>query len=648
MPLLSSSCLAAVVDFLGFAILGGYRKDESHQLFLFPVRKTKLYFPFNLSVGEFMNIRNIAIIAHVDHGKTTLIDQLLKQSGLFRDNEHTEERMMDSMDLEKERGITISAKNASFTYNGVKVNIIDTPGHSDFGGEVERILNMVDGAIVLVDASEGPLPQTRFVLSKALEQDIKVIVCVNKIDRPDRRIDEVLDEMFDLFIDLDATDEQAEFETLYAVGREGLATTNPEEKTEDLKVMFEWIIDKLPEPRVTPEQPLQLRVTNIDYSEYVGKLALGRIQSGSISKGQDVTLMQKNKNTNFRVSALYTFEGMKQVPVDRLEAGDVGVIAGMAEVEIGDTIADRENPKALPRIEVEEPTVSMVFSVNDGPFAGLEGKKVTSRTIKDRLEKEILHNVAIRVQEGETNDAFRVMGRGELQMAVLVEQMRREGFELLVAKPQVIVKTIDGVKSEPQEMLTIDVPEDYVGVVTEKLGSRKGLMQDMSNKGSGRVRIKFLIPSRGVIGYRSEFLTDTRGTGLMSSEFSGWAPFAGEISTRRNGILVADRKGVATAYALSALEPRGKLFITPGIEVYQGMVVGEHSKESDLEVNVAKEKKLTNVRASGTDDAIRLAPVKPMSLEFAMEWITDEELIEVTPENIRIRCRHLDPHKRKK
>ncbi|MAF90362.1 MAG: translational GTPase TypA [Bdellovibrionaceae bacterium] len=595
-----------------------------------------------------MNIRNIAIIAHVDHGKTTLIDQLLKQSGLFRDNEHTEDRMMDSMDLEKERGITISAKNASFTYRDTKVNIIDTPGHSDFGGEVERILNMVDGAIVLVDSSEGPLPQTRFVLSKALEQDIKVIVCVNKIDRPDRRIDEVLDEMFDLFIDVDATDEQADFETLYAVGRDGWATTNPDEKTDDLKVMFDWIIDKLPEPRVTPEKPLQLRVTNIDYSEYVGRLALGRIQSGSISKGQDVTLMQKNKNVNFRVSALYTFDGMKQVPVEKLEAGDVGVIAGMEDVEIGDTIADRETPVALERIEVEEPTVSMVFSVNDGPFAGLEGKKVTSRNIKDRLEKELLHNVAIKVEETDTNDAFRVMGRGELQMAVIIEQMRREGFELLVSKPQVIIKNIDGVKSEPTEMVTIDVPEEHVGVVTEKLGMRKGVMQDMSNKGSGRSRVKFLIPSRGLIGYRSEFLTDTRGTGLMSSEFAGWAPYAGDISTRRNGIMVADRKGGVTSYALAALEPRGRLFVYPGVEVYQGMVIGEHSKESNLEVNPCKEKKLTNVRASGTDDAVRLSPVKPMSLEYAMEWITDEELVEVTPENIRIRCRELDPNKRKR
>lgn len=595
-----------------------------------------------------MNIRNIAIIAHVDHGKTTLIDQLLKQSGLFRENEATEDRMMDSMDLERERGITISAKNASFTYRDVKVNIIDTPGHSDFGGEVERILNMVDGAIVLVDASEGPLPQTRFVLSKALEQDIKVIVCVNKIDRPDKRIDEVMDEMFDLFIDLDASDEQADFETLYAVGRDGWATNNPDEKTEDLKVMFDWIIDKLPSPRVSPEKPLQLRVANIDYSEYVGKLALGRIQSGSIEKGQEVTLMQADKNVKFKVTALYTFQGMNQIPVEKLEAGDVGVVAGMPDVEIGDTIADRENPVALERIEVEEPTVSMMFSVNDGPFAGLEGKKVTSRNIKDRLEKETLHNVAIRVNPGDTNESFKVMGRGELQMAVLIEQMRREGFELLVSKPQVIIKDVDGVKSEPMELATIDVPEEHVGVVTEKLGMRKGIMQDMSNKGLGRARIQFLIPSRGLIGYRSEFLTDTRGTGLMSTEFHGWAPFAGDISTRRNGTMAADRKGVATSYALGPMEARGRLFVTPGLEVYEGMIVGEHSKESNLVVNVTKEKKLTNVRASGTDDAIRLAPVKPMSLEFAMEWITEEELIEVTPENIRIRCRELNPHLRKK
>lgn len=593
-------------------------------------------------------MRNIAIIAHVDHGKTTLIDHMLKQGGLFRENEETDDRMMDSMDLERERGITISAKNAAFTYKGVKINIVDTPGHSDFGGEVERILNMVDGAIVLVDASEGPLPQTRFVLDKALQQDIKVIVCVNKIDRPDRRINEVLDEMFDLFIDLDATEEQADFETIYAVGKDGYAVLDPDDEGKDLTVLFDWIVEKLPAPRVNPEQPLQIRITNIDYNDYVGRLGVGRIQSGSINLGQEVMLMQKGGNKKFKVSALYTFEGMKQVKAESAEAGDVCVFSGIEDMQIGDTVADVNNPVALERIEVEEPTVNMIFSVNDGPFGGLEGKKVTSRNIKERLDKELRHNVALRVEETGETDSFKVMGRGELQLGVLIEQMRREGFELLVSKPKVIFKEENGMRTEPMELATIDVPEEFVGVVTEKLGTRKGIMQDMSNKGLGRARVQFLIPSRGLIGYRSEFLTDTRGTGLISTEFKGYGPYAGEIKSRRNGTLASDRKGKATTYSLGALEPRGRLFVIPQTEVYEGMIVGEHSKENDLIVNVTKEKKLTNVRASGTDDAIKLAPVKPMSLEFAMEWITDEELIEVTPENIRIRCRELVPHLRKK
>ena len=593
------------------------------------------------------NIRNIAIIAHVDHGKTTLVDQLLKQSGMFRSNEHTEERMMDSMDLERERGITIAAKNASFMYKDVKVNIVDTPGHSDFGGEVERILNMVDGAILLVDSSEGPLPQTRFVLSKALKQGIKVIVCINKIDRPDRRINEVMDEIFGLFVDLAESDEQAEFDVIYAVGRDGYAVLSPDEKSENLEILFNWILDKLPAPRVEPEKPFQMMVSNIDHSDFVGRLAIGRIQRGSIKVGDEITVMRKNGNKKAKIRALFAYTGMKQVAAQELHAGDIAVVAGMDEVDIGDTLADKEVAEALPRIAVEEPTVTMMFSVNDGPFAGLEGAHVTTRKIGERLEKELRHNVALKIQPTDRPDTWKVMGRGELQLGVLIEQMRREGFELLVSKPQVIFKDIDGVKSEPFEMLTIDVPEQFVGVVSEKLGMRKGIMQDMHPMGD-RTRLKFKIPSRGLIGYRSEFLTDTRGTGLLNSELIGYEEYQGSIESRRTGCLVADRKGKTTPYALEGIEARGKLFVKPGTEVYESMIVGENAKENDLLVNVIREKKLTNFRASGTDDAIKLTPVRDMSLEFAMEWISDDELIEVTPKNIRIRCRELDPHKRKR
>tara|TARA_B100001248_G_scaffold227436_1_gene185845 strand:- start:3052 stop:4845 length:1794 start_codon:yes stop_codon:yes gene_type:complete len=596
----------------------------------------------------YKDIRNIAIIAHVDHGKTTLVDALLKQSGLFRDNEDTEERMMDSMDLERERGITIAAKNASFIYKDTKVNIVDTPGHADFGGEVERILNMVDGAIILVDASEGPLPQTRFVLSKALEQDIKVIVVVNKIDRPDRRIDDVNDEIFSLFIDLATDDAQAEYDTLYAVGRDGYAVLDPNDKGEDLKILFDWILEKLPAPKVQQEEPFQMLISNLGYSEFVGRLAIGRIQRGSLKVGQDVMCLKANdQKKKAKIRAIFAYSGMQQVPVEEAHAGDIVVIAGIDEISIGDTVCDPEAAEALPRISVEEPTVSMIFSVNDGPFAGLEGDHVTSRKILERLEKETLHNVAIRIAPTESPESFKVMGRGELQLAVLIEQMRREGFELLVSKPQVVTKTIDGELHEPMELVTVDVPEEFVGVVTEKLGTRKGIMQDMQNLGE-RSRVQFLIPSRGLIGYRSEFLTDTRGNGLMSAEFQGFKPFAGEISHRRTGSLVADRKGKTTTYALFNLEDRGRLFITPGVDVYEGMVIGENAKENDLIVNAIREKKLTNVRASGSDEKQYLAPVKPLTLEYAMEWISDNELVEVTPKNIRIRCKELDPHKRKK
>lgn len=594
-------------------------------------------------------IRNIAIIAHVDHGKTTLVDQLLRQSGLFRANEQVVERVMDSMDLERERGITIAAKNASFIYNGYRINIVDTPGHADFGGEVERALTMVDGAILLVDSSEGPLPQTRFVLKKALERDLKVIVCINKIDRPDARVNEVLNEIFDLFIDLDATEEQADFPVLYAVARDGYATLDPEVKTEDLSLLFNWIIEKFPAPQYDEKAPLQMMIANIDYNDYVGRLGIGRVRNGVIKIGDEVMIFHdKDRTEKTRVSALFRYEGMKQVPAEQIGAGDIAILAGFEEINIGDSVTSPIDPKPLPRLRVEEPTVAITISVNDGPFAGLEGKQVTSRKILERLERELLYNVAIRLEPTDSPETFKVFGRGELQLGVLIETMRREGFELVVGKPQVVYKMIDGVRHEPMEHVVVDVAEEYVGVVTEKLGRRKGIMTNMSNKGSGRVRIEFTIPSRGLIGYRSEFLTDTRGTGLLNTQFAGYEPYKGDITHRVNGAMIADRKGVATAYALWYLEERGRHFIVPGTECYEGMIIGEHAKDNDLIVNVSREKKLTNVRASGSDEAIKLTPIKPLTLEQAMEWINDDECIEVTPKSIRIRCRELDPHKRKR
>lgn len=594
------------------------------------------------------DIRNIAIIAHVDHGKTTLVDHLLRQSGTFRENQATEDRMMDSMDLERERGITIAAKNAAFLYGDTKINIVDTPGRSDFGGEVERVLNMVDGAILLVDASEGPLPQTRFVLKKALEQNLKIIVCINKIDRPDARIQEVENEIFDLFIDLDATDAQMEYKTVYAVAREGWASDSPQNKTDSLKMLFDLILSEIPAPKMDADKSLQLLCTNIDYSDYVGRLGVGRIRQGMMKVGTDVLLHQENGvQKKFRVTALYAYQGMKQVSVPEMYAGDIAVFAGSEDIQIGDSVTTLDGTP-LPRIKVEEPTVAMIFSVNDGPFAGLEGDHVTSRKIWERLERELRYNVSIRVEKTERAEAWKVLGRGELQLGVLIETMRREGYELLVSKPQVVFKKIDGKIQEPMENIVIDVEESYVGAVTEKLGRRKGIMTNMVNKGSGRVRIEFTIPTRGLIGYRSEFLTDTRGTGLLNTFAAGYDDYKGDIVHRTNGALIADRKGVATAYALWYLEERGKLFITPTTECYEGMVIGEHAKTNDLVVNVSREKKLTNVRASGTDEAVRLTPVRPMSLEQAMEWVNDDELIEVTPENIRLRCRELNPHKRNK
>lgn len=593
-------------------------------------------------------IRNIAIIAHVDHGKTTLVDHLIKQAGTFRENQHVQERLMDSMDLEKERGITIAAKNASFQYKDFKINIVDTPGHSDFGGEVERILNMVDGAILLVDASEGPLPQTRFVLKKALEQNIKVIVCINKIDRSDARIQEVHNEVFDLFIDLDASEDQCDFHTVFAIAREGMATLDPKVRTENLECLYEAIINLVPPPKVQENHPLQIMVSNIGYNDYVGRLAIGRVRAGSIKVGDDVACVQEKTTKKVKVSALFQYHVNNQIPVQEVGAGDIAIVAGMEDFTIGDTITNALDPRPLKRIAVEEPTVGMIFSVNNGPFAGQDGKNVTSRKILERLEKELLHNVAIRVEKTENTDSFKVVGRGELQLGVLIEQMRREGFELLVSKPQVIFKNEGGRKLEPMEIAVIDIEDQFVGAVTEKLGQRKGIMMNMVQKGSGRTRLEFRIPSRGLIGYRSEFLTDTRGTGLLNTQFDGWDDYKGDIWSRNTGAMISDRKGMATAYAIWNLQERGVMFVTHQTEVYEGMIVGEHAKENDLEVNITREKKLTNVRASGSDEAIRLVPVRPMTLEKAMEWIKDSELIEVTPKFIRLRCRELDPHKRPK
>jgi len=594
------------------------------------------------------DIRNIAIIAHVDHGKTTLVDALLKQSGTFRENEEVVERVMDNIDLERERGITIMAKNTAIRYKNYKINIVDTPGHADFGGEVERTLKMVDGVILLVDASEGPLPQTRFVLRKALESNLTPIVVINKIDRPDARIQEVINEVYDLFIDLDATEEQLEFPILYTIARDGIAKENLEDDSKDLKPLFDKIIEYIPAPSYDPDMGLQFLITSLDYDNFVGRLAIGRIFNGSVKVNQQVSVVKKDgtiiKGT---VRALYTYEGLKRVETKEAKAGDIVAIAGLEDITIGETIADAENPVGLPPITVEEPTISMIFSVNDSPFAGRSGKFLTSRHLRDRLYKEILTNVAIRVSDTENPDSFLVMGRGELQLSILAEMMRREGYEFQVSKPEVIVKEENGKKLEPVERVLIDIPEEYVGTVTQKLGSRKGRMINMINHGFGRVRLEFIVPSRGLIGYRSEFKTDTRGEGLINTIFEGWEEWQGEIKTRQNGALIADRKGVATPYAIFGLQDRGVFFIEPGTEVYEGMIVGEHSRDNDLDVNVTREKKLTNMRASGSDENIKIIPAKKMDFERAMEWINEDELIEVTPNAIRIRKKILEANKRK-
>ena len=586
------------------------------------------------------DLRNLAIIAHVDHGKTTLADAMLWQSGIFRENETVVERVMDSMDLEREKGITIMAKNMAITYKGVKINIVDTPGHADFGGEVERTLNMVDGVLLLVDATEGPLPQTRFVLGKALEQGLPAIVVINKIDRPDRRIQEVLNEVYDLFIDLDATEEQLEFPVLYTNAKAGIALTDPEGQGQDLVPLFETILSAIPAPTFDPEAPLQFLVTNLDYSDYVGLIAVGKIVNGAMRQGQEVVLMKKGEEAGkVHLSQILSYDGLDRTPREVITAGDIAAVAGVPAAFIGDTLTDPEDPRALPVITVEEPTISMMFSVNTSPLAGKEGRLLTSRHIKERLDKEVLYNVSVRVEPGPTRESFRVSARGELQLAVLIEMMRREGFELSLSKPKVLTQEIDGETREPLELAVVDIPEEFVGIITEKLSSRRGRLMKMVNHGSGRVRLEFEIPSRGLIGFRGQFLNDTRGTGLLNALLVGTTPYAGEIVGRINGVLVADRPGRAVSYAIFHLQPRGTIFVKPNDPAYRGMIVGENTRPDDMVVNISKEKKLTNMRASGTDEALRLVPARQFTLEQAMEFINDDELVEVTPQSIRLRKR---------
>jgi GTP-binding protein len=593
------------------------------------------------------DLRNIAIIAHVDHGKTTLVDGMMKQAGIFRSNEKVQERIMDNIDLERERGITIMAKNAAVRYNGTKINIVDTPGHADFGGEVERTLKMVDGVLLLVDASEGPLPQTRFVLQKALERKLPPILVINKIDRPDARIQAVLNEVYDLFIDLDATEDQLEFPILYTNAKQGCAKLSMEEDSDNLQPLFDTIMNTIPPPAAERNGCLQILVTNIDYDNYVGRLAIGRIFSGTVKAGDTVALMKGNgEMSKTKISFLYTFEGLDRITASEAFSGEIIALAGVEGINIGDTITDAENPKPLPRIKVDEPTISMIFSINTSPFSGRDGTYVTSRNVRERLDKELLYNVAIKVDFDET-DSFRVMGRGELQLAILIEMMRREGYELSVGMPETITKTMNDILHEPMELLVIDVPEEYTGVVTQQVGMRKGKMQKMQNIGFGRVRLEFRIPSRGLIGFRSQFLTDTRGTGLLNHLFDGYEPWHGPISKRQTGALVADRQGTTTTYALFHLQPRGTLFLRENTPVYEGMIIGENSRSNDLDVNVIKEKKLTNMRASNADDALQLIPPRIMSLEQAIEFIREDEIVEVTPSSVRLRKKILEANKRK-
>jgi GTP-binding protein len=592
-------------------------------------------------------IRNIAIIAHVDHGKTTLVDAMLRQSGTFRANEQVADRVMDSNELERERGITILAKNTAVLYHDIKINIVDTPGHSDFGGEVERALKMVDGVMLLVDASEGPLPQTRYVLGKALEAKLPPILVINKIDRSDARSQEVLNEVYDLFIDLDATEDQLDFPVLYCNAKAGTATTDLATPGENLQPLFDAILKTIPEPGGNADEILQILVANLDYSDYLGRLAIARVFNGTLKTGEEVVIAKLDGSLHkTKITKLFSFSGLKRVDIEKTELGDIVAIAGVEGITIGETITNAETPNPLPQIVIDEPTIAILFSVNKSPFAGRDGQYVTSRNLRERLDKELLTNVSLRVEETDSPDSFKVMGRGELQLAILIEMMRREGYELMVSKPEIVTKTINGKLMEPVEKLTVDIPEEFVGVVMEKLGMRKGTVTNMHNHGFGRVRIEFSVPSRGLIGLRSELLTDTRGTIVMNSLFDGYTHWQGEIPHRMTGALVADRNGATTAYALWGLQERGELFVGPGVDVYEGMIIGENSRDNDLDVNAVREKKLTNMRASTADDAIRLVPFRNLNLEQAIEFIADDEFVEVTPKTLRLRKKVLQSNRR--
>ncbi len=593
-------------------------------------------------------IRNVAIIAHVDHGKTTLVDSLLRQSGTFRSNEQVEERVMDSNDIEKERGITILAKNTSVMYNDIKINIVDTPGHADFGGEVERVLKMVDGVLLLVDAFEGAMPQTREVLKKSLAMNLKPIVVINKIDRPGANPLKVVDEVLELFIDLGANDDQLDFPVIYASAKNGIAKMDLNEESDNVKCIFETIVKTIPAPNCEIEGPVQMLVSNIDYDDYLGRIGIGRIERGTIKAGMPIMICKADKNIQGKVAKLFTYAGLKKIEVEEAQAGDIVEVSGMAEVHIGDTLCDINNIEKIPFVDIDEPTVSMTFSVNNGPLAGQEGEFVTSRHIRDRLFKELERNVSLRVRETESADSFEVCGRGELHLSVLIETMRREGFELLVSRPKVIIKEIDGVKCEPIERLVVNVPDDSIGTVIEKLGRRKGEMINMEPAEAGHTKIEFKIPARGIIGYRTEFLTDTKGEGTMNSIFDSYEPYKGDISSRTRGVLVAFEPGISVTYGLYNAQERGDLFIGAGVEVYEGMIVGLNARNEDISINVCKEKHLTNTRASGSDDALRLVPPMQMSLEKAIEFIADDELVEVTPKNLRLRKKILDTKTRER
>ena len=588
------------------------------------------------------DLRNIAIIAHVDHGKTTLVDAMLKQSGVFRANEHVEERVMDSNALERERGITILAKNTAVMHNGTKINILDTPGHADFGGEVERVLTMVDGVLLLVDAYEGPMPQTKYVLRKALERNLKPIVVINKIDRPDQRVNEVIDEVLDLFIELNANDDQLEFPVVLTSARNGIAKLSMEDESDNLEPLFRVVLENIPAPDVDTEAPLQMLVNTLDYDDYVGRIVVGRVVRGTIHNGENIMLMDNSSNRKAKIGRLYTYQGLKRVEVDEVAAGDIVALIGLADANIGDTIADAENPEKLEGISIDEPTLSMVFSVNTSPFAGREGEFVTSRHLRERLFKEVKTNVAMRLEETESPDSYIVKGRGELHLSILIETMRREGYELQVGKPKVIThRDEEGNLLEPMEALTIDVPQDFMGAVMEGLGLRKAELQNMTEM-AGYLRMEFLIPARGLIGFRNQFLTDTKGNGIMNHVFAGYAPYKGDIPGRTRGSLVAFEAGETTSYGISNAQERGTMFIVPGEQVYEGQIIGENSREDDMDVNPCKKKHVSNMRASGSDEAIRLIPPKTFSLEQALEHINDDELVEVTPKSIRMRKKILD------